>query len=602
MSGKILYLIDGNSLLYRAYYAIQRLSTAGGFPTNAIFGFLTALRKLTETARPGHLGIVFDIPGEKMRREVFKDYKANRKPMPADLAVQIPKLKEALRAYRIPLLESARYEADDVLGSLAAKAAAAGFQTVIVTTDKDLFQLVDGSTRIYNPAKEILLDENGVRESFGVPPARVVDVLSLWGDPSDNIPGVPGIGEKTAKSLIAEFGSLAAVLENPDRIKNPKIRDAVKGNLDVLEMSRTLATIERGLDVDFNPADFIVGEPDRTVLARLFTDLEFSGFAAEFAPPAEKIPRRYRAIFEEKDLRDLAARIAAAKFVSLDTETDHVAPTRARLVGMSFAVEPAEAFYLPLRHDYLGAPAQIPVESAWTILRPILENPDIRKIGQNIKYDLIILRREGITLKGVDEDTMVLSYLLEPNWGRHNLDRLAAAYLHETSIPIADVIGKGKNEITMNRAPIEAVVPYACQDADFALGVAGILGPRLEAEGLAGLYRELERPLIDILADMEIAGVKVDEPALRGLSAELEADLRRLEERIHESAGVVFNINSPQQLSAVLFQKLLLPVTKKTKGTKIFSTSIDVLDELRDRHPVVSFVLQNRQTAQQKYT
>jgi len=605
MPGKTLYLIDGNSLLYRSYYAVQRLSTAGGFPTNAIYGFLIALRKLMDEAAPGHLGIVFDAPGAKIRQEVYQDYKAHRKPMPDDLAVQIPKLKEVLRAYRIPLFENARYEADDVLGCLAIKAAAAGFETVIVTTDKDLFQVVNETTRVFNPVKEILFDEKGVRKTFGVPPDRVVDVLSLWGDPSDNIPGVPGIGEKTAKTLITEHGSLDALLEHPDRIKNPRIREAVKNNRDKIEMSRKLATIECALDIAFDPASFKIEEPDKPELSRLFSELEFSSLAAAVAsavPPGEKPARDYRTIFEAKDLRALAGRIRAEKFVSLDTETDHVSPTRARLVGMSFSLKQAEAFYLPLRHDYLGAPAQIPVSEALEILRPVLEDPKIRKIGQNIKYDLIVLRREGVDLQGLDEDTMILSYLLEPNWGRHNLDRLAAAYLQETAIPYNAVVGKGRNEITMNRAPVEAAGPYACQDADFALSIALILRPRLEQEGLSDLYRDLERPLIKILAEMEMTGVRVDDAALRGVSAELETGLRRLEKQIYEHAGLEFNINSPAQLSSVLFQKLLLPAPKKARGIKNVSTAIDVLEDLRDLHPVVPLVIEYRQTAKLKST
>jgi DNA polymerase-1 len=605
MPGKTLYLIDGNSLVYRSYYAIQKLSTAGGFPTNAIYGFLIALRKLLDVAAPGYLGIVFDAPGAKIRQEVYQDYKAHRKPMPDDLVVQIPKLKEVLRAYRIPLLENPRYEADDVLGSLAIKAAAEGFETVIVTTDKDLFQLVNETTRVFNPAKEILFDEKTVRKTFGVPPDRVIDVLSLWGDPSDNIPGVPGIGEKTAKTLITEHGSLDVLLEHPDRIKNLRIREALKNNRDMIELSRKLATIECALDVDFNVAAFQIEEPDRPELARLFTELEFSSLAASVAsaaPPAKKPARDYRTIFAAKDLRALIDRIRTEKFVSLDTETDHISPTRARLVGMSFSLKPAEAFYLPLRHDYLGAPAQIPVREALEILRPVLENPKIRKIGQNIKYDLIVLRREGVDLQGLDEDTMILSYLLEPNWGRHNLDRLAAAYLQETAIPYNDVVGKGKNEITMNRAPVEAAGPYACQDADFALSIARILRPRLEQEKLADVYRDLERPLIKILAEMEMTGVRVDEAALRGVSAELETGLRRLEKQIYEHAGHEFNINSPAQLSSILFQKLLLPAPKKAKGTKNVSTAIDVLEDLRDLHPVVPLVIEYRQTAKLKST
>ncbi|MBN1939183.1 MAG: DNA polymerase I [Candidatus Aminicenantes bacterium] len=594
-------MIDGTSLLYRSYYAIQRLSTAGGFPTNAIYGFLTALRKILDEAGPGYLGIVFDAPGDKVRREVYADYKANRKPMPSDLAVQLPKLKEVLQAYRIPLLENSRYEADDVLGCLARRAAAEGFETVIVTTDKDLFQLVDGNTKVFNPAKDVLFDAKEVRKTFGVLPERVVDVLSLWGDPSDNIPGVPGIGEKTAKALIAEHGSLDALLAHPERIKNVRVREAVKKNRDKIELSRTLATIECGLEVDFDPAAFEVEEPDREALGRLLSELEFSSLAAAAGPKTNKA-RNYRTILEGEALKRFVAGIRKAGFVALDTETDNISPTRARLVGMSFALEPGEAFYLPLRHDYLGAPAQVPVAEAFSILRPVLEDPRIRKIGQNIKYDLIVLKREGIDLQGLDEDTMILSYLLEPNWGRHNLDRLAAAYLQETAIPFHEVVGKGKNEITMNRAPVEAASPYACQDADFALSIAQILRPRLETEKLAGLYRDLERPLIPILAGMEIAGVRVDEPALRAIAAELAADLGRLEKQIFEQAGREFNINSPAQLSSVLFQKLLLQPPKKSRGAKAGSTAIEVLEELKSLHPVVPLVIDYRQTAKLKST
>lgn len=605
MPGKILYLIDGNSLLYRSYYAVQRLSTAAGFPTNAIYGFLITLRKILDEAAPGHLGVVFDAPGEKIRREVYQDYKAHRKPMPDDLAAQLPKLKEVLQACRIPLLESPRHEADDVLGCLALQAAAAGFETVIVTTDKDLFQLVDSKIKVFNPAKEKFFDEKTVGKEFGVPPNRVVDVLSLWGDPSDNIPGVPGIGEKTAKALITEHGSLDALLEHPERIKNLRLREAVKNNRDKIEISRKLATIECALDVPFDPVAFQVEEPDKPALARLYSELEFTSLAAGIsagAPLEKKKTRVYRTILAVLDLRRLTGRIREAGFVALDTETDHISPTRARLVGMSFSLEPSEAFYLPLRHDYLGAPAQIPLGQALDILRPVLEDPKIRKIGQNIKYDLIVLRREGLDLQGLDDDTMILSYLLEPNWGRHNLDRLAAAYLQETAIPYQAVVGKGKNEITMNRAPVESAAPYACQDADFALSIARILRPRLEQEGLDSVYRDLERPLIRILADMETAGVRVDEAALRSVSAELEASLRLLEKQIYEHAGLEFNINSPAQLSSVLFQKLLLPAPKKARGSGAVSTAIDVLDGLRDLHPVVPLVIEYRQTAKLKST
>ena len=602
MSGRTLYLIDGNSLLYRSFYAIQQLATSQGFPTNAIYGFIATLRKLLDEAKPELLGVVFDAPGAKVRQEIFEGYKAQRKPMPEDLIKQIPKLKEVLRAFRIPLFENARYEADDVLGSLAVQASARKIKTVLVSTDKDLFQLVDGLTSVYNPSKDIRLDEAKVEEIFGVKPAQVVDVLTLWGDPSDNIPGVPGVGEKTAKSLVREFGSVEALLRDTSRIKNPRVRAAIEQNLDKLEMSRKLATIERDLDVEFDLEAFAMEEPDREALAGLFRELEFTSLLAEYRPAPPKIEAVYTAILTEKELAALASRIAQAGFVSLDTETDNISPTRARLVGMSFALEPDQAYYLPLRHSYMGAPEQIPMDKALALLRPMLENPAVRKIGQNIKYDAIVLVREGITLRGIDQDTMVLSYLLEPNWGRHNLDKLALAYLRRESIPFHDIVGKGKNEITMDRAAVEAVTPYACQDADYTLALSRILWPRIEAEELAGLYNDLEKPLIEILAEMERIGVRIDAAALRVLSAEMERDLKRLEKEIHELSGAVFNINSPKQLGEILIQKLQLPLSRKTRGTKSVSTAMDILEEMAELHPVIPKILEFRQASKLKST
>jgi DNA polymerase I len=597
-----LYLIDGNSLLYRSYYAIQRLSTSDGFPTNAIYGFITTLRKLQEDAHPSHLGVVFDAPGPKIRHAVFKDYKAHRKPMPEDLVVQIPKLKQVLQALRIPVIVFERYEADDVLGSLARKAKARRFATVIVTTDKDLLQVVDKSVSVYNPSKDILLDPSHVKDYFGARPDQIVDVLALWGDPSDNIPGVPGIGEKTAKSLIEEFGTLANLLKNLDKVKNPRLREKIEQNLDALEMSRKLVVIDTDVDVSFDPKAFEVGAPDAAEAGRLFQELEFTSLMAGLAqaPKSEKLD--YRTLLKLDDLKALIARIRKAGYVSIDTETDSIFPTRARLVGMSFALEPGEAFYLPLRHDYLGAPEQIPLEHAFTLLRPVLEDARIRKIGQNIKYDFIVLAREGLTLAGIDLDTMVLSYLLEPNWGKHNLDRLAATYLGLPAIPYSDVVGKGKAEVTMNKASLETVTPYACQDADYALAISRLLWPKVEAGGLATVYRDLEQPLIEILAEMEMHGVRVDPEALRALSAEFETDLARLEKTIYELSGTTFNINSPQQLGEILFRKLNLSPTRKTRGTKSFSTAMDVLEELSHLHPVVQDILEYRQLTKLKST
>jgi len=523
--------------------------------------------------------------------------------MPEDLAAQIPVLKDVLGALRVATAEYPKYEADDALASLAALAAAKGILTVIVTTDKDLLQVVDAATSIWNPAKETTIDEAGVKDVFGVGAGKVVDVLSLWGDPTDNVPGVPGIGEKTAKSLIQEFGSLDNLLRNIDRIKNPRVRERIVQNRELLDLSRRLVTVTRDLDIELDLARYAVQDPDEKETVRLFQELEFSSLLADFLkkprPPAEK---EFHTIFEEGALRALAARIAAAGEVALDTETDSASPTRARLVGLSFALLPGEAFYVPVGHDYLGAPAQIPRKLALDILRPVLEDPAVRKTGQNIKYDLIVLEREGVRLAGVSKDTMVLSYLLEPNWGRHGLEKLALHYLQETKAPYENIVGKGKNELTMDKVEVERAAPYACQDAALALELGAVLWEKIEARKLDRLYEDIERPLIGLLARMEVWGVRVDPEVLKSMSKELGGELGRLEKEIHALAGGAFNINSPRQLAEILFHKMGLPSARRTKITKGFSTSLDILEELAAVHPLARNVLDYRQMTKLKST
>jgi DNA polymerase-1 len=523
--------------------------------------------------------------------------------MPEDLAAQLPVLKDVLVALRVATAEYPKYEADDALASLAARATAKGILTVIVTTDKDLFQVVDASTSIWNPAKETTIDAGGVKDVFGVGAGEVVDVLSLWGDPTDNVPGVPGIGEKTAKSLIQEFGSLDNLLQNIDRIKNPRVRERIVQNRDLLDLSRRLVTVTRDLDIELDLARYSVQEPDEKETVRLFQELEFSSLLADFLKkPRPQAEKEFHTIFGEDELRALAARIAAAGEVALDTETDSVSPTRARLVGLSFSLLPGEAFYVPVGHDYLGAPAQIPKARALEILRPVLEDPAVRKIGQNIKYDLIVLEREGVRLAGVSKDTMVLSYLLEPNWGRHGLEKLALHYLQETKAPYEDIVGKGKNELTMDKVEVERAAPYACQDAALALELGAVLWEKIEARKLDRLYEDIERPLIGLLARMEVWGVRVDPVVLKSMSKELGGELGRLEKEIHALAGGAFNINSPRQLAEILFHKLGLPSARRTKITKGYSTSLDILEELAAVHPLARHVLDYRQMSKLKST
>lgn len=602
MPAKTLLLVDGHSLLYRSHYAIRGLTNSQGFPTNAIYGFVNTLKKLRDQEKPDYLAVVFDLEGPTVRHEEFKDYKAHRKPMPEDLVVQLPKLRDVLRALRIATAEFPRYEADDVLATLAARAAERDMRTVIVTTDKDLLQLVGGTVSVWNPSKEVLLDESKVVEFFGAPPDRVVDVLSLQGDPSDNVPGVPGIGEKTAKALIQEFGSLDDLLANLDRVRNPRVREKIEQNREVLDLSRRLVAVTKDLDLDLDLDALAVREPDEAETIRLFRDLEFSSLLTEFLKKPPSRERQYRTVLDGTELEALAARISDAGAVALDTETDSPHPTLARLVGVSLSIAPGEAFYIPVGHDYLGAPAQIPKKRALDILRKVLEDERIQKTGQNIKYDLIVLQGEGIRLAGIDRDTMVLSYLLEPNWGSHSLEKLALTYLGVPKIPYAEVAGKGRAQTTLDKVAIDRVAPYACQDADLAAELGPILWEKIREKGLDKLYVEIERPLIELLARMEMWGVRVDPEVLRAMSREFEADLRKLEKQIHELAGEPFNIQSPKQLASVLFHKLGLPAARRTKVTKGFSTSLDVLEELALVHPLAKSVLEYRQLAKLKST
>jgi DNA polymerase-1 len=600
MAEKKLYLIDGNSLLYRSFYAIRSLSTSKGFPTNAVFGFISMLKKLIEKEKPHYLGIVFDTKGPTIRHKAYKDYKAHRKPMPEDLVVQIPVIKKIVKAFKIPMFEQENYEADDVLGSLAHKASSKKVLSVIVTTDKDLFQLVDKSTIIYNPAKEIILDERKVKEHFGVSPSQIVDVLALWGDPSDNIPGVPGIGEKTSKSLINQFGSLEKLLKNLDKIQKAPLKEKIKQNLDQLELSQQLVTIEKGLDVKFNLKEFAISEPNYEELIPIFQELEFSSLMTEYMKKPKSVKKHYKVIFEEKALQELVKRIKRAKFVSVDTETDSPFPTQARMVGLSFSLKPNHAFYLPLRHDYPSVPSQIPKEKALRLLEDVLSDPKIKKIGQNIKYDCIVLKREGIKVQGIDLDSMVLSYLLDPNGGKHNLNRLALTYLQVQAIAYSDVVGKGKNEVTIDAVDIDKVAPYACQDADLTLQLSSLFWPKVKEKKLDSLYRQFELPLIEVLADMEMWGVKIDTQALKKLSSELEYELGHLRKKIYEISGEEFNINSPQQLARILFDKLGLPASRKTKMTKSYSTNVNILQELAPKYPIAQHTLEYRQLTKLK--
>jgi DNA polymerase-1 len=602
MKRKKLVLIDGSSLLYRSYYAIRFLTNAEGFPTNAIYGFIMTLKKLIDQEDPNYLGIVFDAKGPTERHKIFTEYKAHRKPMPEDLVIQLTPLKKIIKAMNIQTFEQQGHEADDILGTIAYRASKQNIQTVIVTTDKDLLQMVDQNTSVYNPTKDLTLDERGVKEFFGVAPPQVIDVLALWGDSSDNIPGVPGIGEKTAKSLISRFDSLDNLLGNLSDIEKEGVRKKIENNLDGLLLSRQLVTIFRDLDLKFSPREMTLSPPNTDDLLALYQEMGFFSLVSDHIKTSNLAKKKYATIQDEDTLKKMISQIKKAGFVALDTETDSPYPTRARLVGISFSVKPHKAFYLPLRHDYPNAPDQVPKKKAFQILERILIDPKIKKTGHNIKYDFIVLHREGISLQGIDLDTMVLSYLLEPNWGKHNLNKLATTYLQVDTIPYNEVVGKGKNEVTMNAVNIEKVTPYACQDADLALQLSLLLWPKVKEKGVHPIYESLERPLIQVLADMEMWGVGIDPEILESLSEELQQDLDILQTKIYAISQEEFNINSPKQLGNILFEKMGIRPSRKTRKTKSHSTDMGVLQELAKDHPIAQNLLEYRQFSKLKST
>ncbi|MDD8020257.1 MAG: DNA polymerase I [Acidobacteriota bacterium] len=614
----MLFLIDGNSVLYRSYYAIRQLANSAGFPTNAIYGFINTLNKIIEEGKPKYLGVVFDTGRPTIRHQTYKEYKAQRKPMPEDLTVQVPVLKQVLDALKIPVFEYENYEADDVLATLARQAAEKEQPAVIVTSDKDLLQIIGPWVAIFNPAKEIYIIDrqialefhNGlknknlarVEDYFGVKANEVGDLLALWGDASDGIPGVPGIGEKTARALIHQFGHLDNLIEHLEEIKNPRLRDNLKNNLDSLQLSRELVRVEDKLPVELDLDRLSLGEPDYDALIKLYQKLDFTTLIPRYLKKARTEEKKFITVLSQDQLRSLISSLQEAEAFALDTETTSLYPARAQLVGLSFSIRPGEAYYIPLRHSYSGAPHQLGVDYVLSSLKPILEDENKNKTGQNIKYDYIVLKREGIDLKGIQLDTMVLSYLLEPNWGKHSLERLAIHYLQDTKIPFDSLVGKGKKQLTIDNVPVEKVTEYACQDAHLALRLGQVLWPEIKSRHLDRLYEEIERPLIEVLAAMELWGVKLDLNLLASLSAELGQRLQALEKQIYDMAGQEFNINSPAQLSQILFYKLNLPAAKKTRINKGLSTATDILEELAPLSPLAGAILEYRQLAKLKST
>ena len=598
----MLYLIDGSAYIYRAYHAIRSLSNSRGLPTNATYGFTRMLIKLMTDRRPSHVAMFFDAKGPTFRHERFADYKANRPPMPDDLVQQLPWIRKVTEAFNIPVFEMAGYEADDLIGTLARHGEAGGFQVVMVTGDKDFKQLVTDHCTIWDPMKDKTIDPATIREDYDLTPAQIIDVMGLSGDTSDNVPGVPGIGEKTAVKLIQTFGSLDGVYADIDRITAKKQKTNLITFKDQAQLSRELVTIATDAPIDFDPAALEAGAADDDALTALFAELEFRQLQQEYAHPDESVERDYQAITEPAALDALIERLKAADRFALDTETTSTDPMRARLVGISVAVTPGQAWYIPVDHRYLGAPRQLAAETVLERLRPVPADPAIAKIGQNIKYDWMVLRRHGVDLAGVDFDTMVASYLLDPGKRAHNLDQIALDHLGHKTIKYEEVAGKGKNAVTFDQVLVEKAIPYACEDADITLSVYAIFSPLLEENNLSELMNTVEMPLVPVLLEMEMTGVCVDRDRLHDLSKSFAGQLEQLERQIFEVAGERFNINSSQQLGQILFDKLKLPVQKKTKKKTGYSTDVEVLTTLARSHELPALVLRHRSLAKLKST
>ncbi len=596
------YLIDGSSYIYRAYYAIRHLSNSKGEATNAVYGFTNMLLTLLREEQPDRIAVIFDAKGPTFRKELYPKYKANRSAMPEDLVPQVPIIKDVVRAFRIPALEMSGYEADDIIATLAKRYAAQGLDVTVVTGDKDLMQIVGERVRLLDTMKGKVSGRDEVIERFGVPPEQVLEILGLAGDSSDNIPGVPGIGEKTACSLIQEFGSIEKLLANIDQVKGKKRQENLREFSDQARLSRTLADLVYDLEIDVNLEDLTLVDPDYDVLEPLLTDLEFHKLLQKVAGPQLQNSEKadYSVVFTEDDLTRMVEELEAAGEFAIDSETTSLVAVQAELVGLSFAIKPNHGWYVPIGHRYLGVPEQL--SQAWVLdrLRPLLEDPNYRKIGQNIKYDALVLRNAGIELAGTEIDTMVLSYVTHPQSKSHGLDALAVDHLNHQMIPYSELTGRGKKQICFSEVEVEKAAHYAAEDADITFRLAETLRPQLSPGKMDELFHEVEMPLVDVLTRMEWRGIRIDVDFLGELSGQLGKKLEVLEGEIYALAGGEFNINSPKQLGEVLFEKLSLPKGKKTKTG--WSTNVDVLNTLAHEHDIAAKILNYRSVSKLKST
>jgi DNA polymerase-1 len=596
-----LYLIDGNNYVYRAFHAIRHLSNSKGFPTNAVYGFTAMLLKVLREEKPDFVAVAFDSRGPTTRNEIFPAYKATRPPMPDDLVPQVPVIRSLVGAFRIAVLEKEGYEADDLLATAARMGVEAGMEVVVVSGDKDLLQLVKDDLKVLDTMKEVLYGPSEVEEKFGVAPHRLGDVLALAGDSVDNVPGVRGIGGKTAPELIRRYGSLEGLYENLDDLQGAKRRKLEEGKEDAF-LSRRLVKLLDDVPLKEGVEDLKVREPDREAALAIFREMEFSRLMQEMAGAEKKASRArsYRLVSTEEDLTRLAKELSGSGGFAVDLETTDLEPMRADIVGLAFSSSPDTASYVPVGHQYLGAPEQLPLERVLEVLGPVLTDPEVPKYGQNIKYDALVFQGAGLELAGIGFDTMVASYVINPTRHQHNLTELALEYLDEKVSSYEDVAGKGKKQIPFAQVEVGKALDYAGEDADVTFRLTGTLKEKVEELSLAELYYSLELPLVGVLAAMERDGVLIDSQALRDLGKELDGQLQEAMRKIWAMAGMEFNLNSPKQLAEVLFDRLGLPVLKKTKTGR--STDEGVLTQLAARHELPAEVLSYRQLAKLKNT
>lgn len=609
MAAPLLILVDGSSYLFRAYHALPPLTNSKGHPTGAMHGVISMLRRLHDTYPTENFAVVFDPRGPTLRDEWYSEYKANRPSMPDELAVQIEPLFELIRALGYPLVQVPGVEADDVIGTLADQAADAGMDVVISTGDKDLAQLVTEKITLINTMNDTLLDRDGVINKFGVPPERIVDYLALVGDSVDNIPGVPKCGPKTAVKWLNEYGSLDEVIANADAVKG-KIGENLRNALPDIPLSKRLVTIVRDISTETELKDLKTGEMDEARLIELYRHYEFSSWLKEMEregidvsePAAVGEKANYEAILKKTDFQRWLKKLKAAKCFAFDTETTSLNYMQAEIVGVSFACEPGEAAYVPLKHDYVGCPEQLDFDYVMNALKPLLADPEYQKLGHHLKYDRNVLLNHNIKLEGIAFDTMLESYVLNSVASRHDLDSVAKNYLGETTIHYEDVAGKGAKQIGFAEVSLEQAVPYAAEDAEVCLRLHQQLHAEIIATGeLGSIFHEIEMPLVPVLADMERRGVYVDRDMLFEQSGELERGMAEIEAKAHDLAGEAFNIGSPKQIQAILFDKLGLPVISKTpKGQP--STAEAVLQELAHDYPLPQLILDYRSMSKLKST